>query len=380
MHICVFTTAHPWDDVRVKSKFVDSFLDAGDRVTWIGPDRAFFEGPASRDQRVDHLLVPSSPGWKGRLSSMRSLRASLAALDEVDWVYTPDPDAAALALTVPGIRVLFDIHEEYHKGHLVRSTPAGLNGIAERAVRRAIAVIARRCDLVTSVNQSILNTYAVRGDKGLVTFNTPPDWFKRQVPREPVEGSASTPMSFFHGKALAGNGTGVVLDALGEARRRGVDARVMIFPSTGPIDGPPYDQAFPERSRQVDVKDGLVLLAGQPHKSMPGVMSAADVGLIAYDRNLGVGSLPNRFFEYLALGIPVIVPEYSPLLCEIVNTESVGVIADFEDPMSVANAMQRMASDPETTAAMGIRAHQAFVNCYSWTPIFTRLRRRMVEA
>ena len=35
MHVCVFTTAHPWDDVRVKSKFVDSFLAAGDRVTWI---------------------------------------------------------------------------------------------------------------------------------------------------------------------------------------------------------------------------------------------------------------------------------------------------------------------------------------------------------
>ena len=376
MHVCIFTTAHPWDDVRVKSKFVDSFLDAGDRVTWIGPDRAFFEAATTRDPRVDHRLVSSPPGWKGRVLAMRSLRSSLAALGDVDWVYTPDPDAAALALTVPGMRVLFDIHEEYHKGHLAQSVPGPAKGASERAVRASIAAIARRCELVTSVNQAILDAYAVPDTKGFVTFNTPPGWFTRP---ETVP-STDDRVTFFHGKALAGNGTGVVVDGVAQVRRRGVDARVVMFPSNGAVDAQPYDPAFTARSREADVAGALDLLPGQAHRAMPEVMGAVDVGLIAYDRVLGAGSLPNRFFEYLALGVPVIVPEYSPLMRDIVLAEGVGVTADFEDPMSVAEAMQRMAADPEGRVAMGERARNAFTQRYAWAPIFAHLRDRMVTA
>ncbi|WP_404384439.1 glycosyltransferase [Knoellia locipacati] len=377
MHVCIFTTAHPWDDVRVKSKFVDSFLDAGDRVTWIGPDRAFFESAASRDPRVEHRLLASPPGWKGRVLAMRSLRSALAELEDVDWVYTPDPDAAALALTVPGTRVLFDIHEEYHKGHLAQSVPRAVRGASERAIRAAIAGVARRCDLVTSVNQAILDAYAVGNDKGFVTFNTPPSWFTRVDVTSDVGDGAVT---FFHGKALAGNGTGVVVDGLAEVRRRGVDARVVMFPSNGAVDAPPYDPSFAARSREPDVDGALVLVPGLAHRAMPAVMGAVDAGLIAYDRVLGAGSLPNRFFEYLALGIPVIVPEYAPLMRDIVLEEGVGRTADFEDPDSVADAMQLMAADPAARSAMGERARSAFTARYAWAPIFGRLRQRMVRA
>lgn len=378
MHVCIFTTAHPWDDVRVKSKFVDSFLAAGDRVTWIGPDRAFFESPSAQDSRVDHRLVSSPPGWKSRILALRSLRSTLAAARDVDWVYTPDPDAAALALSVPGTRVLFDIHEEYHKGHLAQAVPRAARGTSERAVRAVIAGIAGRCDIVTSVNQSILDAYGVRKDKSLVTFNTPPSWFTRSSPTSPsVHGNAVT---FFHGKALAGNGTGVVVDGVAEVRRRGVDARVVMFPSNGAVDAPPYDPSFAARSREPDIEHAVILVPGQAHRAMPEVMGAVDVGLIAYDRVLGAGSLPNRFFEYLALGIPVIVPEYSPLMRDIVLSEGVGSTADFEDPGSVADAMQRMAEDPDARSAMGERARTAFAARYAWAPIFDRLRQRMVLA
>lgn len=377
MHVCVFTTAHPWDDVRVKSKFVDSFLDSGDRVTWVGPDRAFFERPEDRDRRVEHRLVTASPGWKGRLSSMPRLRATLASLKDVEWVYTPDPDAAALALSVRGLRVLFDIHEEYHKGHLAQSVPASLRGASETAVRTAIATITRRCDLVTSVNDAILDAYRVRPERRLATFNTPPEWFSRSPAAVP--GGESGP-TFFHGKALAGNGTGVVLDALGIARKRGLDARVMVFPSPASPDDTPYDPRFTSRAAQADVVGGLDLLPGQPHRAMPGVMARADVGLIAYDRTLAVGSLPNRFFEYLALGLPVIVPEYASLMTQIAVPRGVGITADFEDPTSVADAMAWVAEHPDEVATMGARARVVFAREFAWTPIFTALRNRMVAA
>lgn len=375
MHVCVFTTAHPWDDVRVRSKFVDSFLSSGDHVTWVGPDRAFFESSDAKDSRIEYRVVTSAPGWKARLTAMRTLRATLASTPDIDWVYTPDPDAAALALTVPGLRVVFDIHEEYHKGHLAQSVPSSLRSSSERTVRNTIAAIAARCHLVTAVNQSILDAYGVGKDKGFVTFNTPPAWFVRSGRASADHDGA---VRFFHGKALAGNGTSTVLDALAETRRRGVDARVVMFPSNGPLGSPPYDPSFSARSHESDITEGLDLLPGQPHRLMPSAMGMADVGLIAYDRNLGGGSLPNRFFEYMALGMPALVPHYSPLMRDIVEREMIGATADFEDPCSVADAMCALASDVEAISSMGGRARASFASSYAWETSFNRFRSRLV--
>ena len=179
MHICVFTTVHPWDDVRVKSKFVDSFLAAGDSVTWVGPNRAFFETEAERDQRIQYKLVERGPGWKGRIASMRSLRTLLAETTDIDWIYTPDPDAAAIALSIRHTRVVLDLHEEYHKGHMTQSLPSPLRQLGEAAIQLTIGVIARRCALVTAVNDAILDAYRADPKRRLATFNTPPEWFTR---------------------------------------------------------------------------------------------------------------------------------------------------------------------------------------------------------
>ena len=374
MHICVFTTAHPWDDVRVKSKFVDSFLAAGDHVTWIGPDRSFFVLREDRDMRVDYRLVRTGRGRWGRIRSMWALRRLLSSVEDVDWVYTPDPDAALLVKSVRHPQVLLDIHEEYHKGHLTQSAPGPLLRLAEPTVRAAITAIGRSCTLVTAVNETILNAYRVPKSRRLVTLNTPPTWFG-EVERGP--NAASPAVRLFHGKALAGNGTHVVLQALAELRSRGVDARAVMFASAA--DGAPYDPRFSSLVASQDLAPLLDLRAAVPHACMPAIMRSADVGLIAYDRVLGAASLPNRFFEYLALGLVPIVPSYSPLMREIVDKYNVGLVADFENPTDVADAVEWAATHGDALSEMANRARALFQEAYSWEAIFDRLRHRMLE-
>ena len=42
-HVCIVTSAHPLDDVRVHTKFAESFLQNGWDVSWVGPDIALFD-------------------------------------------------------------------------------------------------------------------------------------------------------------------------------------------------------------------------------------------------------------------------------------------------------------------------------------------------
>lgn len=372
LHVCVFTTAHPWDDVRVKSKFVDSFLDAGARVTWVGPNSSFFVTAADRDPRVDYRLVEGAPGWSGRLKRFNTLAQTLRSVHDIDVIYTPDPDAAALALASrKSGRIVFDIHEEYHKGHFVSRLPAPAAGLAAIAVKKTIALIARRCDLVTSVNQAILDAYRARPGQSLVTFNTPPDWFRRPaaVPNHRIP-------RIFHGKTLAGNGTPVLLEAARRLQEKNGEVKFLMFahPKAG---AQPYDPTFAAAVEDLGVADSLDLREAVTHRDMPTLMSESSIGLISYDRTLGEGSLPNRFFEYMALGIPVIVPEYSPLMRAIVESEQIGWTADFEDPHSIASAIELALSDPRKLHAAGQRAEDAFREHYSWGPIFDQFRRRL---
>lgn len=375
LHICIFTTAHPWDDVRVKSKFVDSFLSAGHKVTWVGPDRSFFENVADRDSRVSYRVIATPGGWRGRLGLFGKLRRELRRVADVDWIYCPDPDAAALAVSArTGARVLFDIHEEYHKGHFVHTLPAALLGPAEMAVRTTIAAITDRVDLVTSVNQAILDCYRAAPSRSLVTFNTPPEWFAR--PAGDSSPTSSAALTLFHGKALAGNGTNVILQALAILQQRGVDVRVIMLPSAS-AGGEPYDHHFAEVVTRLGVAGSLDLRKAVPHKEMPALMSQAQVGLIAYNRTLGVGSLPNRFFEYMALGMPVIVPQYSPLMRQIAEREGIGWTADFENPESVATVIQQASETMGQLSLAGERARMSFAQDYAWEPIYRQLDDRL---
>lgn len=308
---------------------------------------------------------------------MRQLRSTLSNLSDADWIYVPDPDAAAIAHSLRGTNVLFDIHEEYHLGRLAHSVPSRLRPASQAAIRHAISGIAKRCTLITAVNERILDAYEAPRGRRQVAFNTPPAWFSPAPPTlEPLEGITR----FFHGKALSSNGTGIVLEALRLSVKSGTRARVMMFPSTGSRDETAYDPSFPHTLAALGIREHLDLLDAIPHRAVPSLMSSADVGLIAYDRNLGTGSLPNRFFEYMALGIPVLVPNYATQMRAIVEEHGNGIIADFEDPTSVADAMTLLAGDPAGRHAMGLKGKAAFEQFYAWEPIFNSVRQRMIKA
>lgn len=383
MRICVFTTVHPVDDVRVKSKFVDSWLADGHEVTWIGPQRSFFTAADDLDPRVAHRLVAQRPGRTGRLRSLGRLRRAVADLRGHDWIYSPDPDAALIALTSSRTPVLLDLHEEYHKGHLVQQVPPAARPALRAAVRLVIRGIVRRCALVTGVHHGILGAYGAPAERSLVTLNTPPAWFQGEglgeAPgrRSPVP---PRPLRVFHGKAQATNGTGVVLSALATLRQEGVAVRTVVFPGPGPLGTTPYDPTFTDTVHRLGIEPSLELVGGVPHREMPALMARADVGLISYDRELGVGSLPNRFFEYLALGVVPVVPSYATLMREILERLGVGLVADFEDPDDVARVLTWCAGNRDALARMSDTLTTAFRDEYAWEQVLAPLTHRMEAA
>lgn len=382
-HICIVTSAHPLDDVRVNSKIAGSFLEHGFRVSWVGPETSYFADVADRDERIAYHLTRRPRNRLDRLRSARRVARKAREVTDVDWYYSPDPDAAEVAVRLARgsrAKALFDIHEIFHGALLDRWLSGRRAPLVREYVRKRVARTASRSDLVMGVSESVLRPYVDPTHAQVSVRNCAPAWFAdHALPRKAAEGSTTAPegrTTFMHGKAFTTNGTLVVLEALARLGDQQGSGRVIMFPSTGP-GASPYMPNLADRIERLGVADSVWLHDAVTHEEMPSVTGQCEVGMVAYGRGLGEDSLPNRLFEYMASGLAVLAPSYAVEIVRIIEAEDIGLAVDFEDPTAVAEAMSWFIANPERTREMGLRARQAFMERHNWDAEFSKLLTKM---
>jgi glycosyltransferase involved in cell wall biosynthesis len=67
------------------------------------------------------------------------------------------------------------------------------------------------------------------------------------------------------------------------------------------------------------------------------------------------GTSPNKFFDYLASGLPVLV-NYPGWMAEMVSAERIGVVVPPQNCRAFADALEQLANDRLERTAMGRRA------------------------
>jgi glycosyltransferase involved in cell wall biosynthesis len=77
-------------------------------------------------------------------------------------------------------------------------------------------------------------------------------------------------------------------------------------------------------------------------------------------------SLPNKLFQYMAAGIPVLASDF-PHIRDIVVPSGAGRTVDMTQPARVAAALRDMLSDPAALQQMGRSARAAVLMTYNWS-------------
>ena len=155
----------------------------------------------------------------------------------------------------------------------------------------------------------------------------------------------------FTGAHGVANGLDALLDVAAELKRRG-DTRVKLaFIGDG---------KEKERLAKAATERGLtncLFFSPVPKAELGAITASLDCGLMvlkdipAFYR----GTSPNKFFDYLAAGIPV-VNNYPGWLAGLIEENRCGIVVAPGDPVAFADALQRLAADPAGRSAMGAAA------------------------
>ena len=165
--------------------------------------------------------------------------------------------------------------------------------------------------------------------------------------------SDSDLMAVFAGTHGIANGLDAALDAAKELKARGrLDIKIVLI-GQGKL-----KENLQERAKQEQL-DNVIFHAPINKVKLAGLMASADVGLqlLANIPAFYYGTSPNKFFDYIAAGIPVL-NNYPGWLAEIIAENNCGFYANPEHTHSFADALELAAEDKLKLKQMGLNARE----------------------
>jgi len=127
-----------------------------------------------------------------------------------------------------------------------------------------------------------------------------------------------------------------------------------------------YRPVLEEQVRQRGLTDRVKFFGPIPNDELLYHTASADVGMcvIRGDSLSYRWSLPNKLFEYMMAGIPVIASDFEEM-GRVVLEEGVGAVCDPSDPESIAAAVRAIVDDPGAAARFRAATRDAITR-YNW--------------
>ncbi|WP_137927245.1 glycosyltransferase family 4 protein [Cupriavidus sp. 2SB] len=215
----------------------------------------------------------------------------------------------------------------YRSAHrVIGLSPGIVEGIAHRGVPRdRIAMVPNGCDL------------------GI--FGAPAE------PWRPEQVGPNDLMAVFAGTHGMANGLDAVLNVAAELKRRGRNDIKILLIGQGRL-----KPALEARAAREQL-DNVVFHAPVNKGKLAELMAATDIGLqvLANVPAFYYGTSPNKFFDYIASGLPVL-NNYPGWLAEMIEKNACGFAVPPADPAAFADALEQAANDRDALKNMGKRA------------------------
>lgn len=160
-------------------------------------------------------------------------------------------------------------------------------------------------------------------------------------------------MAIFTGTHGLANGLNAVLDAAAELKKRQRTDIKLVLVGDGM-----QKKALLERATELKL-DNVIFHDPVNKAKLADLMASADIGLqiLANVPAFYYGTSPNKFFDYISAGLPVL-NNYPGWLAELITKEQCGFAVPPENPQAFADALEQAANQREKLIEMGRNGQQ----------------------
>lgn len=376
--VYVWDADYPWD-VRTE-KVCLALTAAGHRVTIVARNRKW---SPEREQLAEGLVHRMRPWrWAGRsldgslgFPAFFSPRWSALVNDAVreakaDLIIVRDLPLCPTAVAAGrkhGVPVALDMAENYPA--LMRDRQLGSRNVVVDFFARNPKLtemvehysIAHVDWTFTVVEESSRRLESLGADprKLSVVSNTPPRARAEQHHISTRAASATITVAYL-GLLEVARGIGELVDAMKILRADHGDRFRAII-----VGGGRDAELFCTRAGEAGLDSSVKFLGLLPHADALAAIAAADIGIIPHHATeLWNSTIPNKLFDYMAAGLPVVSSDTTPCARIIAETKC-GEVFRSGDARSMANAIARVA-EPSALAAMGAAGRRAVTERYNW--------------
>lgn len=350
------TSVHGALDNRIFRKECRSLAGAGFSVTAIAP--------YPTDAVVDSVNIRGVPREQSRLGRMTRTvwhvyREAVRQNGDIYHFHDPELIPIGLLLRFSRKRVIYDLHEDCPRDILAKPyLPAWSRGLVAWCVEKLESAACAHFSALVAVTPVIAARFEKINRRTVVVYNYPRTdevipcdctsaWLQRGnavayvggITRDRgisqmVEAMSLLPVSLQARLELFGPTVSGDVD-LGEFNQHPGWARVQYHGVLDPV----------TISRRLsNVRAGLVLFHPVPN---------------------ALESLPQKIFEYMGAGIPVIASDF-PLWRRLIQDSGCGVVVNPLDPKAAAAAIEYVLTHPKEAEEMGRRGQTAVLECYNW--------------
>lgn len=375
LKVCLATSGHNATDDRIFYKEARSLAKAGADVILLC---AQGKKPPDRPDGVRILNYDGGGRLKDRMLTIGRLEWAVTDL-KCDVVHCHEPDSLIAALRVKkktGINVIFDSHEMW-AGSLAGRYPRPF----WPAVAAAYRVFERRwvagCDAAIGASHAITDCLAesLGPERTATILNVPAvDVFGECAPAP--WGDAT--MICHEGHLTFARGLKTMVRAVRRVSER--DAVVL------KIVGDVYNREQEWLEAYIGkhgLQDTIVRTGWLPYREVGQAIAPCQIGIIGFQPHPNHWiAAPNKCFNYLLYGLPVIGPDFPQSHFAILAREGCAVLANPVSPDSYAAAITRMIADRAATNRMADVARRLSRKKYRWEhmePVLFDLYRRVVS-
>jgi glycosyltransferase involved in cell wall biosynthesis len=369
MKICIFTSAHLVNDIRVFKKEIISLLNNGYEVVYYtnrldkNMDSKYVKNSkyAELEHKKLHIIYNDDYNEDKRIKRFIRSFLTFFKLDkscEIYHFHDPDLIITGLLLKVIGKKVIYDVHENYintieEKEYIPVWARKTISYFFERLENFA----AKRFDVIVTATPKIAERFTSIDIKSVVTINNFP--FTDELLIEKDNSIQKENVVIYTGGITKKRGLTQLVNAMALVNKK--------IPCKLVLAGQIYPNEYAVELHKLDGWNFVNYMGLLTREDMAVELSKAKVGVVLFlpEKN-HIDAQPNKLFEYMSAKLPIVCSAF-PLWEEIVVENELGTSANPLSSEDIAkNILILLKMDEDELKKIGEKGKKLIETKYNW--------------